>query len=85
MTASIVGTIKSQQGEAVAGVSLKLMHEPTGSAFAKTSDADGHYEFLSVKVGGPYTLSVINDASPPNESRNINLKIDEKFVQNFIV
>ena len=85
MTASIGGYIRSQQGEPVAGISVKLIHEPTTSAFAKTSDATGKYQFDSVKVGGPYVLSVNSDGTTENERKNINLKIDEEFIHNFTV
>lgn len=85
MTASIRGFIRSEQGEPVAGISIKLIHEPTGSEYAKTSDASGQYQFDSVRVGGPYVLSVNTDSTNPEERENINLKIDEEFLHDFIV
>ena len=85
MTASIGGTITSQQGEPVVGILVKLFHEPTGSAFAKTSGADGQYQFNSVKVGGPYVLSIDPDGGTQDEQSNINLKIDETFTCNFVI
>lgn len=85
MTASISGSIRNPQGEPVAGISVKLIHEPTASAFAKASDATGKYQFDSVKVGGPYVLSVNSDGTTLNERQNINLKIDEEFIHDFTV
>ena len=77
MTVSIGGSIKSQQGEPVVGVMVKLFHEPTGSAFAKTSDATGQYQFTSIKVGGPYVLSIDPDGGSPDECRK---EIDETYI-----
>ncbi len=85
MTASICGSITTQQGEPVAGIAIKLTHEPTGSAFAKTSDSSGKYHFESVKVGGPYFLSVISEGSVSATRESFNLKIDEVFTHNFIL
>ncbi len=85
MTASIGGSIRNQQGDPIAGISVKLVHEPTASAFAKTSDASGQYQFDSVKVGGPYVLSVNHEGTNPEECKDINLKIDEVFIHHFTV
>ena len=85
MTASIGGSITSELGEPVAGVSVKLVHEPTGSAFAKSTNDTGHYQFEGVKAGGPYHLSVNTDGSSAVNVGNINLKIDEAFTHDFIL
>jgi hypothetical protein len=85
MTASISGRIKSQQGEPLSGIAIKLTHEPTGSAFAKTSDATGQYQFESVKAGGPYYLSLISTDSGSSGQDSFHLKVDEVFTHNFIL
>ncbi|MFP6809312.1 MAG: carboxypeptidase-like regulatory domain-containing protein [Pseudomonadales bacterium] len=85
MTASIVGSIKNPGGDPLSGVLVKLIHEPTGSAFAKTSNDSGQYQFDSVKAGGPYHLSVNADDPAGNELKSINLKIDEVLVHDFIL
>ena len=83
MTASICGCIKNPQGDPIAGISVKLIHEPTGSAFAKTTDASGQYRFTSVRVGGPYELSINRQDADIVERKSIHLKVDEIFVHDF--
>ena len=85
MTASIGGSIRSELGEPVAGVSIKLVHEPTGSAFAKSSNETGQYQFETVKAGGPYHLSVNANGSSAVNVGSINLKIDEAFTHDFVL
>ncbi len=84
MTASIAGSVTTHQGDPIIGVAVKLLHEPTGSAFASTSDATGHYQFTAVKAGGPYHLSLKTD-SDVQELERINLKIDEELIHDFVV
>ena len=85
MTASIRGSIRSELGEPVAGISIKLIHEPTGSAFAKSSSQTGQYQFEAVKAGGPYHLSVNTESSSGVNVESINLKIDEAFTHDFVL
>ena len=85
MTASVCGYIKSQSGEPVAGISVKLVHEPTGSAFAKSSDSSGRYSFESVKVGGPYMLSMMTEQAPSAGPESFNVKVDEVFTHDFVL
>jgi hypothetical protein len=85
MTASIRGSIRSELGEPVVGVSIKLIHEPTGSAFAKSSSQTGQYQFEAVKEGGPYHLSVNTNGSSAVNVGSINLKIDEAFTHDFVL
>lgn len=85
MTASIGGIIKNTQGDPLAGISVKLIHEPTGSAFAKMSNGEGMYQFDGVKAGGPYHLSLTSDDSTDPGCRSITLKIDELFNYDFTI
>jgi hypothetical protein len=85
MTASISGTIKSEDGNSLAGVSVRLEHEPTGSVFAKTSNETGEYKFEAIRVGGPYILSVLPEVGSAVEKDHIHLKTDEILNQDFVL
>ncbi len=85
MTASIGGSITSELGEPVSGISVKLVHEPTGSAFAKSSNETGQYQFEAVKAGGPYHLSVNTGRASTVKVESINLKIDESLTHDFVL
>jgi len=85
MTASISGTIKSEDGNSLTGVAVHLVHEPTGSIFAKTSNTSGEYAFEAIRVGGPYILSVFPEDGSAVEKDHINLKTDETLNQDFVL
>tara|TARA_B110000263_G_C15147846_1_gene436405 strand:- start:422 stop:679 length:258 start_codon:yes stop_codon:yes gene_type:complete len=85
MSASISGTIKKQDGDSLAGVAVRLVHVPTGSVFAKTSNESGEYAFEGIRVGGPYTLSVLPEDGVAVEKDRMHLKTDESLNQDFVL
>jgi hypothetical protein len=50
-TASIVGTVRDTTGAVVPGATVTLTSTATGVSMTKTSDAQGGYEFFTVKAG----------------------------------
>lgn len=54
----MTGVIKSDKGEAVAGATVKLVHEPTGNVYTAVSLVNGRFDLDNLKPGGPYTLEV---------------------------
>ncbi len=56
-SSGIIGSITDDSGNSVAGVSLTLRHEPTGSTYSTTAQSTGRFSFQGLRVGGPYTLT----------------------------
>src|SRR5215471_8516154 len=50
-TATVVGTARDTTGAAVPGTTITLTNTATGVAVARTTAADGSYEFFTVKDG----------------------------------
>ena len=42
----------------VAGATITVVHQPTGTKYVTTSRADGRYNLNNLKIGGPYLLQV---------------------------
>src|SRR5262245_911900 len=55
-TASVVGTLRDPSGGIVPGAKVTLTSRETGVSITRTSDAQGNYEFVTVKPGG-YVVS----------------------------
>ena len=55
-TGAVLGRMKDNSGNPVAGVTLTLTNTSTGGRFAGTSRDDGRYAIENVAVGGPYVL-----------------------------
>src|SRR5947207_8076282 len=50
-TGSIVGTVRDMTGAVIPGATVTLTNSATGLSVAKTTDADGNYEFFTVRPG----------------------------------
>ena len=50
-SATLLGTARDSAGAVVANVSVTLKNTETGSVVTTTTDADGGYQFLNVKIG----------------------------------
>src|SRR6478736_5983944 len=56
-TASINGIVTDSKGT-VPGATISVTHNPTGTVYATVSRADGRFNLLNLRVGGPYTIKV---------------------------
>jgi hypothetical protein len=50
-TATVVGTVRDNSGAVVPGATVTLTNLDTGIATARVTDANGSYEFITVRVG----------------------------------
>ena len=57
-TAAINGLVNDKQGKPVAGATVTVLHEASGTRAATTTRANGQYDFSGLRVGGPYTITV---------------------------
>lgn len=57
-TAVITGTIQSERGGALTGVSVTALHLPTGIRRVTTTDSQGAFAINTLLTGGPYALQI---------------------------
>jgi hypothetical protein len=50
-TATVVGTVRDASGSVVPGAKVTLLNTQTGVSLDRTSDANGNYEFFTVRIG----------------------------------
>lgn len=55
-TATVRGRIVDSAGAPVAGATVTVTHQPTGSAVTSVTTADGYYSMRGLRVGGPYEI-----------------------------
>jgi hypothetical protein len=58
-TAALGGRVSAADGKAIAGATVTILHRESGSSSTQTTDADGRYAARGLRVGGPYTITVI--------------------------
>ncbi len=56
-TSSISGTVKQINGEALAGASITVVHEPSGTKYFTVSKKSGTFTLSGLRSGGPYKLT----------------------------
>src|SRR5689334_25070335 len=56
-TGTITGLVVDQQGAVLPGASVTALHQPTGAKYEAITGADGRFQLLNVRVGGPYTVT----------------------------
>jgi hypothetical protein len=57
-TAAISGTVLDEKGEGLPGANVIAIHEPTGSRYGAATRADGRYNIVNMRVGGPYKVTI---------------------------
>ena len=55
-TATVVGTVKDVSGAVVPGAKVTLTNTQTGVTLERTCDANGNFEFFTVRIG-PYVVT----------------------------
>lgn len=57
-TSAISGTVLDEKGEGLPGANVIAIHEPTGSRYGAASRADGRFNIVNMKPGGPYKVTM---------------------------
>ena len=90
-TAAINGIVTDNTGGAIAGATIIATHEPSGSKTGTSSRDDGRYNIQSLRVGGPYTITIRLVGYKEQKREGItlglsqNLRIDFSLVEEAVV
>ena len=57
-TSTLSGNVNDEKGNAIAGATITLVHEPTGATSFTQSNKKGLFTMPNLKPGGPYTVKV---------------------------
>ncbi|MCK9403166.1 MAG: TonB-dependent receptor [Chitinophagaceae bacterium] len=57
-TGTITGTVKDAKNVPLAGASIEVIHEPSGSRYKSVSTTTGKYTVPGLRVGGPYKITI---------------------------
>ena len=76
-TGSVSGTAADQQGGVLPGVTVDAIHQPTGTQYSAVTDAEGHFLLVSVRIGGPYTVTATLSGFRTQEQVNLSVPLGE--------
>jgi hypothetical protein len=57
-TGSMSGKVQNVKQEGVAGANVIAIHLPSGTTYEATTRADGRFQIVNMRVGGPYSVTV---------------------------
>jgi outer membrane receptor for ferrienterochelin and colicin len=57
-TGGVSGRVTDSAGHPVAGATVVVRHDPSGTSTTTVTNGDGVYSVLNQRVGGPYTITV---------------------------
>ena len=77
-TAAVRGTV-AEAGNPVAGATVVIRHEPSGTTFRTTTDADGSFSASGLRLGGPFTVEVNADGYEQTSVTELFLQAGQPF------
>ena len=83
-TGRLIGsvTMKSDQS-ALPGVTVEAIHVPTGTRYTSSTQANGRFTILNVRVGGPYTITAQISGFRPQTQKDVQVALGEGRQVNF--
>ena len=78
-TSSIRGIIKSSTSETLPGATIKAIHSPSGSKYSALANADGRFNILNMRIGGPYKIVVTFVGYQSEEFNDVYLDLGKVF------
>ena len=78
-TSSIKGIVKSTTSETLPGATIQAIHTPTGSKYSALSNADGRFNMLNMRIGGPYKIVVSFVGFQTEEFNDVYLDLGKIF------
>ncbi|MCC5873740.1 MAG: TonB-dependent receptor, partial [Gammaproteobacteria bacterium] len=76
-SAAAAGRVLDASGVGIEGASVELVHEPSGTRRATTTDAEGRYSVRGLRVGGPYRVVARREGYRPGVLSEQYLQLSE--------
>ncbi len=79
----VTGQVFDQNGDALQGATVEIVHGPTGATRTTETLDGGRYRVSGLRVGGPYRLTAYQDGYEPQIQEDIFLTLGENQVVDF--
>lgn len=73
-TGNLAGTVTAA-GEALPGVTIEIVHVPTGTRYDAVSGESGRFTIPNVRVGGPYKVTATLEGFKSFEATNVSVPL----------
>jgi hypothetical protein len=81
-TSALSGFVADAQNRPIAGATVTVVHEPSGTKAETVTRANGQYALSGLRPGGPYTVTVSSPAGTDTR-RDVFLELSEAAAVNF--
>ncbi len=83
-TADARGVVTDSQGQPIAGATVQIVHEPTGTTTTTTTGLNGQYSSQNLRIGGPFSFTVSGEGVTTSRVENIFTSLGESAVVNIV-
>jgi len=84
-SSSISGRVLDASGQPVAGATVQIVHEPSGTTKITTTGPDGRYAAQGLRVGGPFDVTASKAGMAQIEQKNVYLQLAQDTSVNLTV
>lgn len=81
-TSSMNGQVTDVNGETLLGANVLAVHVPSGTTYGVTTNEKGYFRIPTMRVGGPYKISVSYTGYETLEKKGIYLSLGQSFQLN---
>lgn len=82
-TGAFTGKVVDVDGNPVLAAEVTIIHVPTGTKFTTLTRSNGMFNVPSVRVGGPYTISVSMTGFKTEKKENLTVQLGENKMVDF--
>ena len=82
-TSGLNGTVTDQQGKALGGATVTVVHDPSGTTVTTPTRANGQFYLSGLRVGGPYTVTASATGYATEKRSDMYLELGQSSVANF--
>ncbi|MFM7396997.1 MAG: carboxypeptidase-like regulatory domain-containing protein, partial [Gammaproteobacteria bacterium] len=76
-TSALRGTVSDVSGKPLSGVTITIVHTPTGTRSTQTTNDSGVFDARGLRVGGPYTVEIAAGGYRTEKYDNLFLTVGE--------
>ncbi|QCR25229.1 cell envelope biogenesis protein OmpA [Pontibacter sp. SGAir0037] len=78
-TSSLSGSVRSTNGEALIGATVRATHQPSGTTYGTATNSEGRFNIQNMRVGGPYLVEVSYIGFQSQRYTDINLQLGRPY------
>lgn len=79
-TSNIIGVVKDNDLEQVAGATITAVHVPSGTVYRTSANSSGRYNLANMRVGGPYKVEVSAIGKQTLTFEDVYLQLGQSFI-----